>query len=169
MPILNQLNRTICTSVTTNFTDILNNFNFIDSLCNVTDAYNKITDLKKADGDSDVQSLLSANKLIIDNLVARGIIGKELVHTSSPDVNTFKVVFYLQYISAPNVSSNINLYELDLSFFYTVNNAETDYTPTSNASTYSDENNAEYIGQVSDVKKSIGKLLDLVASLKESF
>jgi hypothetical protein len=169
MPNNNQLNRTICTSITNNFNDILNNFKFIDSLCNVSDSYNKISDLKRADADSDIQSLLESNKRIIDNLVARGLIRTELVHTSSPDVNTFKAVFFLQYISAPNVTSNINLYEVDLSFFYTVNNAQNDYDPTSNAVTYADEDNADYIQEVTAVKVSIEKLIDLVGSLKDSF
>ncbi len=169
MPNQNQLNRTICTSVTTNFNDILNNFKFIDSLCNVTDAYNKITDLMRADADSDVQQLLESNKTIIDNLVARGIVKISLVNSSSPSVNTFKTIFYLQFISAPNVSSDLNLYEVDLSFFYTVNNAEDNYEPTSNALTYASQNNASYIHEVTEVKKSIEKLIDLVASLKDSF
>ncbi len=169
MPNQNQLNRTICTSVTTNFNDILNNFKFIDSLCNVTDAYNKITDLMRPDADSDVQQLLESNKTIIDNLVARGIVKISLVNSSSPSVNTFKTIFYLQFISAPNVSSDLNLYEVDLSFFYTVNNAEDGYEPTSNALTYASQNNASYIHEVTEVKKSIEKLIDLVASLKDSF
>ncbi len=169
MPNQNQLNRTICTSVTNNFNDILNNFKFIDSLCNVTDAYNKITDLMRADADSDVQQLLESNKTIIDNLVARGIVKISLANGSSPSVNSFKTIFYLQFISAPNVSSDLNLYEVDLSFFYTVNNAEDDYEPTSNALTYASQNNASYIHEVTEVKKSIEKLIDLVASLKDSF
>ena len=169
MPNNNQLNRTICTSVSNNFTNILNNFKFIDSLCNVTDNYNKITDLMRADADSDVQQLLGSNKTIIDNLVARGIVKISLDNGSSPSVNTFKTIFYLQFVSAPNVSSDLNLYEVDLSFFYTVNNAEDDYDPTSNALTYAAQNNASYIHEVSEVKKSIEKLIDLVASLKDSF
>ena len=169
MPNNNQLNRTICTSVTNNFNDILNNFKFIDSLCNVSDALNKIADLKRADADSDIQSLLDASKNIIDNLVARGLIKTELVRTSSPAVNTFKVIFYLQYVSAPNVTSNINLYEVDLSFFYTVNSGATDYDPIANAVTYASEDNADYIQEVTAVKLSIEKLIDLVGSLKDSF
>jgi len=169
MPNNNQLNRTICTSVSNNFTNILNNFKFIDSLCNVSDSLNKIADLKKTDANSDIQSLLDACKNIIDNLVARGLIRTELAHTSSPNVNTFKAIFYLQYASGPNATSNIDLYEVDLSFFYTVNNAQNDYDPTSNAITYADEDNADYIEEVTAVKTSIEKLIDLVGSLKESF
>lgn len=169
MPNLNQLNRTIITSVAKNFNDILNNFKFIDSLCNVSDSLNKISDLLKADVDSDIQNLLISNKNIIDNLVARGLTIIELVHDTSPNVNTFKTVFYLQYTSAPNVSSNINMYEVDLSFFYTVNNAQDDYDPTSNAITYADEQNADYIKEVNAVKTSIEKLLNLIDSLRDSF
>ncbi len=110
MPVTNQLNRTIATSVINNFTDILNNFKFIDSLCNVVDAFNKISDLTKADNQSDIQSLLTSNKSIIDNLVARGIIKLELVNSSSPLENSTKVIFFLQYTSSPNVVSDINLY-----------------------------------------------------------
>ncbi len=171
MPVTNQLNRTIANSVINNFTDILNNFKFIDSLCNVVDSYNKISDLAKADNQSDIQSLLTSNKSIIDNLVARGIIKLELVNTVSPLVNTTKVIFFLQYTSSPNVVSDINLYEVDLSFFYTTNADQDDYSPISNATTYppSEANNADYIAEVTSVKKSISQLLDLVASLRESF
>ncbi len=171
MPVTNQLNRTIATSVINNFTDILNNFKFIDSLCNVVDAFNKISDLTKADNQSDIQSLLTSNKSIIDNLVARGIIKLELVNSSSPLENSTKVIFFLQYTSSPNVVSDINLYEVDLSFFYTVNGAEDDYSPTSNADTYppTEANNSSYIAQVTAVKKSISQLLDLTNSLKDSF
>ena len=45
------------------------------------------------------------------------------------------------------------------------NTLKVDYDPTSNAVTYADEDNANYIQEVTAVKGSIEKLIDLVGSL----
>ena len=50
-----------------------------------------------------------------------------------------------------------------------MNSAVTDYDPIANAVTYASEDNADYIQEVTAVKLSIEKLIDLVGSLKDSF
>jgi len=59
------------------------------------------------------------------------------------------------------------LYEIDFSFFYTV--ANDDYVPKSNAVTYANENNTDYIEGVNAVLTNIQKQIELISSIKDSF
>lgn len=177
---MSQLAKSILRTVAPNMVCVSNNLNLCNSITCVFDINGYITDLETDGSTSEIYTLLNACKGIMDNLVARGLaLYTTTLATTTPLVsNKVLFIFYLPYNTTLTSTNNINLYQVDLSNFYTASASQSNQNNTSyydvsaNSETYWDGgstiigvDNAIYIGNLTTLINQIQMLLSLIADI----
>ena len=176
MSSVSQMQSSILSVVPTSMTSILHNFKLMNSLTTSVNQNNLITDLISPQ--SNTQTLLNSNKIIIDSLISRGYIslttqvaanGNASTNTQ-PVPNTVTLGFYLPYSSDPFNTQNMVLYTVNLSDFYTATNNTGSYNVTPNNIIYNQTpgsivSNGTYIQKVGNVVSGITSLISFINNI----